>query len=144
MNTQVEFLLLDSNSRLPETAISKLTELYTNNERILVLADNREFLELLDELLWHNSSRNFIPYSIDSECYGSSAAVLLTDSQPAKSRYQALLNIGVQTPEKPEQFRNIIELVKTDNENLEKARDHYRIYRQLGFSVSHQHMTSGK
>ncbi len=140
MNTQVEFILLDSNSQLPDTALSKLAELYMGYDRVLVLAENRKFLELLDELLWHNSDKIFIPYSMDCECYGMSAAVLLTNCQPDRIRYSALLNIGVQIPEKPEQFRTITELVQTDDESIEKARGHYKFYRSMGFTISHHHM----
>ena len=142
MNTQVEFLLLKSSEQLIRLAIRKLTELYQSNERVLVLADKRIQLERMDELLLHNSDKQFITYSLDSECYAFSTAVLLTDNQPKNIRYQALLNMGEQLPVKPEQFRNIIELVDTDEEAVEKAREHYKIYRHLGFSISHQQLTS--
>jgi len=145
MSTQVEFLLLDSNSQWISTAIASLSQFYSctysNNERILVLADNRQYLEQLDELLWHNSSEQFIPYSLDSECYSSSAAVLLTNTQPEKVRYQVALNIGSKILINPEQFRTIIEIVNVDDESKENARSRYKNYRQLGFPISHRQLT---
>jgi len=138
----VEFLLLDRGSQLPGTAVQTLAELFSGNERILVLADNRQYLEQMDELLWHKSREKFIPYSMDSECYALTAMVQLTDKQPQNVRYQALLNMGTQFPDKPEQFRRIIELVNSDENCIEKARGHYKSYRQLGFTVSHQQLSS--
>jgi len=142
MNTQVEFLLLHSSEQLIRVALRKLAELYQSNERILVLADKRSHLEQMDEWLWHNSDKQFIAYSLDSECYANTTAVLLTDDQPGNIRYQVLLNMGEQLPDKPEQFRTIIELVDNDENSIENAREHYKIYRHLGSSISHQQLTS--
>ena len=111
MSTQVEFLLLDRNSQWLATAIDSLTQLYADFERVLVIADDRQLLNQLDEILWHNSSEQFIPYSLDSECYSSTSAVLLTDKQPEKYRYKALVKDGGELPLNPQQFKYIVELV---------------------------------
>jgi len=129
MSTNVEFLLLEKNSQWIATAIASITQLYCKNERVLVLADNRQQLEQLDELLWHKSSEQFIPYSLDSECYNSSAAVLLSDTQPERRRYQALLNLGSKMTVNPVQFRSIIEVVDTQEDNKSFARERYKNYR---------------
>ena len=141
MSTQVEFLLLDSNSQRMNSAIASLGQLYADYDRVLVIADKRTYLEQIDELLWHNSSKQFIAYSLDTECYSSSAAVLLTDKQPVRTRYPTLLNIDGELPASPEQFRNIVELVGADEHDKEKARERYRVYRQLGFIVTHKLLT---
>ena len=138
MSTQVEFLLLDNSGQLTSTTINLLTQLYNEYQRVLVIADTRQLLEQLDELLWHNSCKHFIPYSLDTECYSSSSAVLLTNSQPERLRYQALLNIGAKISVYPEQFSSIIELVDIDELTRESARQRYKVYRQLGFFVSHK------
>ena len=91
--------------------------------------------------MWHNCSEKFITYSLDTECYSSSVAVLLTDNQPAKVRYPTLLNIDGEVPTNPEQFRKIVELVSTEEHYKEKARESYKIYRQLGFTVTHKLLT---
>ncbi len=141
MNTQVEFLLLDSNSQRMDSAMASLSQLYEHYDRVLVIAEKRMYLEQIDELLWHNSSEQFITYSLDTECYSSSAAVLLTDKQPEGRRYPTLLNIDGDLPLNSEQFRNIVELVGADEHYKEKARERYKIYRQLGFTITHKLLT---
>ncbi len=141
MSTLVEFLLLDSNSQRIKSAIASLGQLYEDYDRVLVIAETRMYLEQIDELLWHNSSEQFITYSLDTECYSSSVAVLLTDKQPERRRYTTLLNIDAELPSNPEQFRKIIELVGSEEKKKEKAREHYKIYRQLGFTVTHKQFT---
>lgn len=140
MSTQVEFLLLDSNSKRINSAIASLSLLYEHYDRVLVIAEKRTYLEQIDELLWHNSSEQFITYSLDTECYSSSVAVLLTDKQPERRRYPTLLNIDGELPSNPEQFRKIVELVGAEEHYKEKAREHYKIYRQLGFTVTHKQL----
>ncbi|RLA03427.1 MAG: hypothetical protein DRQ47_05185 [Gammaproteobacteria bacterium] len=140
MSTQVEFLLLKSNEQWSATAIESLNKLYAQYERVLVVSENRQQLQQLDELLWHNSAKQFVPYSLDSECYSNSTSVLLTDAQPLKRRYNALLNIGAKMSQNPEQFRSIIELVSIDENDKEQARMHYKHYRHLGFQISHQQL----
>ena len=141
MSTQVEFLLLDRNSQWVATAFDSLTQLYADFERVLLVAADRKSLDQLDEILWHNSSEQFVPYSLDSECYSSTSAVLLTDKQPENFRYKALINDGGELPLNPQQFKYIVELVKADELSKEKARKGYQYYRQQGFLVSHKHIT---
>jgi DNA polymerase-3 subunit chi len=141
MMTQVEFLLLESKSQCISTAIDSLARLYTDYERVLVIAPDQQLLVQLNELLWHNSSDQFIPYSIDSECYSSSSAVLLTTGQPERLHYSALLNVGGELVQNPQQFRSIIEMVMVDDESTEQARERYKIYRQLGFDICHKKLT---
>ncbi|MCP3674110.1 MAG: DNA polymerase III subunit chi [Gammaproteobacteria bacterium] len=138
MNTQVKFILLDSNSQRMNSAITSISQLYEHYDRVLVIAEKRMYLEQIDELLWHNSSEQFITYSLDTECYSSSVAVLLTDKQPQGSRYPTLLNIDGDLPLNSGQFRNVIELVGAEEHYKEKARERYRVYRQLGFTVTHK------
>ena len=138
MSTNVEFLLLDNKSQWLATALQSLTQLYTEYERVLVVAENRLQLEQMDELLWHNSAKQFITYSLDTECYGKTVSVLLTDQQPERLRYNSLLNINGKMCVNPGQFKSIIEVVDVDEKNKQQARERYKTYRQLGFTINHR------
>jgi len=138
MNTQVEFLLLENNGQWLSSTLSSLSRIYQQHERVLVISSQRQKLEQLDEILWHNSGEQFIPYSLDSECYANSTAVLLTDKQPERLRFKALLNLSGTALKSPEQFKTIIEIVQVDEEEKETARERYKLYRHLGFNISHR------
>jgi len=140
MSRQAEFLLLTENNQWASTAIDSIVQLYSDYEHILVVAKERQQLQQLDEQLWQGSGTQFVPYSLDSECYGSSTVVLLTDSQPERHRFRALLNIGAKISERPEQFQMIIELVLNNEASKQNAREHYKIYRHLGFIVNHREL----
>lgn len=138
MSTQVEFLLLESNGQWLSSSMSSLSKLYLEHERVLVVSSQRQQLEQLDEALWHNSAEQFIPYSLDSECYANSTPVLLTTRQPERLRFKALLNLSDKALVTSEQFRAIIEIVPVDDKGKEAARERYKTYRQLGFNISHR------
>ena len=138
MTTQVEFLLLKNSHQWLSVAYDSMTKLAENFDRMLVMTDEPQKLIQLDELLWNKSSEQFIPYSLDTECYGSSAGALLTTEQPTRVRYQAMVNSSGLYPSNPEQFRTIIEVVDTNEVSKEKSRECYKLYRQQGFIVTHR------
>ena len=138
MSTEVEFLLLESNGQWLSSSLASLSKLYQEYERVLVISSQRQQLEQLDESLWHNSAGQFIPYSLDSECYANSTSVLLTTKQPERIRFKALLNLSDSALLAPEQFRAIIEIVPVDDKEKEAARERYKTYRHLGYKISHR------
>ena len=138
MSVSVEFLLLNNSSQWLSVAYNSMQNLSENFDRMLVISNDRQKLIQLDDLLWHKSSDCFIPYSLDTECYSKSAGALLTTEQPSRLRYQAMINSSGNYPTNPEQFRAIIELVDTNEDNKEKSRECYKRYRQQGFTVTHR------
>jgi DNA polymerase-3 subunit chi len=138
MSTEVEFLLLESNGQWLTSSLTSLSKLYLEHERVLVISSQQQQLEQLDEVLWHNSAEQFIPYSLDSECYANSTPVLLTTNQPERLRFKALLNLSDRALRTPEQFRAIIEIVPVDDKEKEAARERYKTYRHLGYKISHR------
>ena len=138
MSTQVEFLLLNNSSQWLSVAYDSMKNLSESFDRMLVMSNDRQKLIQLDDLLWHKSSEQFIPYSLDTECYSSSAGALLTTEQPSRTRYQAMVNSSGLYPVNPEQFSAIIEVVDTDESSKEKSRECYKRYRQQGFIVTHR------
>ena len=138
MSTEVEFLLLENNGQWLSSSLISLSELYLEHERVLVISSQRQQLEQLEEIFWHNSAEQFIPYSLDSECYANSTSVLLTTRQPERLRFKALLNLSDGALVASEQFRKIIEIVPVDDKEKEAARERYKTYRQLGFNISHR------
>ena len=138
MSTEVEFLLLKNSSQWLSVTYDSMKKVSENFDRILVMSDDRKKLIQLDELLWHKSSEQFIPFSLDTECYGNTAGALLTTEQPSRIRYQAMINSSGLFPTNPQQFRTIVEVVDIDEASKEKSRECYKRYRQQGFIITHR------
>jgi len=136
LNTVVKFLLLKTETSIVKQTIETLTDLYHRHDKIFVLCEQRSVLEQVDEYLWHESHNSFIPYSVEGECTQSSSNVLLSTQSTQLSSSKAMINIGAELPDRLNNLREIIELVKTSEEDKENARQRFKYYRQLGFNVT--------
>ncbi len=134
--SEVEFILQNGKSSIIDLAYMNLLQLYKKYDRVLVLGSETVLLEQLDERLWQNSHDKFVPYSMDTESYQSTATVLLSTNAIPSSGYNALLNIGATIPTNSNRFRAIIEIVADDEEQKEQARERYKLYRRSGFNVT--------
>ena len=86
----------------------------------------------LDELLWRFKGETFIPHNLHSD-EPHAPVVIGIDQSPAVSQ-GVLINLHPQIVEHCEQFSRIIEIVNQQPEQLELARENFRLYRQRGYA----------
>jgi DNA polymerase-3 subunit chi len=86
----------------------------------------------LDELLWRFKGETFIPHNLHDE--QPDAPVVIGIDQPPATAQAVLINLHPQIAENCEQFSRIIEIVNQQPEQLELARDNFRLYRQRGYA----------
>lgn len=96
--------------------------------RISVLADPGD-LQSLDKLLWTFSQLDFVAH-----CFADAPA-LLRDASPVvlgSASRPVIVNLGATVPLGFESFQRLIELVGTDDEEIQNARQRWRIYKAAG------------
>ncbi len=86
----------------------------------------------LDELLWRFKGETFIPHNLHSDA--PTAPVVIGIDQPPAVSQGVLINLHPQIAAHCEQFSRIIEIVNQQPEQLELARDNFRLYRQRGYA----------
>ncbi len=86
----------------------------------------------LDELLWRFKGETFIPHNLHSD--SPDAPVVIGIDPPPAASQGVLINLHPQIVEHCEQFSRIIEIVNQQPEQLELARDNFRLYRQRGYA----------
>jgi DNA polymerase-3 subunit chi len=86
----------------------------------------------LDELLWRFKGETFIPHNLHDE--QPDAPVVIGIDQPPATAQAVLINLHPQITANCEQFSRIIEIVNQQPEQLELARDNFRLYRQRGYA----------
>jgi DNA polymerase-3 subunit chi len=86
----------------------------------------------LDELLWRFKGETFIPHNLHDE--QPDAPVVIGIDQPPATAQAVLINLHPQIAANCEQFSRIIEIVNQQPEQLELARDNFRLYRQRGYA----------
>ncbi|MBX9753970.1 MAG: DNA polymerase III subunit chi [Pseudomonadaceae bacterium] len=86
----------------------------------------------LDELLWRFKGETFIPHNLYQDA--PDAPVVIGLDQPPATAQGLLINLHPCISEGCEHFSRIIEIVNQQPEQLELARDNFRLYRQRGYA----------
>ena len=107
-----------------------------------VVCPEVSLLTEVDERLWQNASANFVSFAMASEQGANDVAVVLTTSLDNVQRRPAVINLGAEI--RPDQLtmQHICEIVHNDDEAVANAREQYKMYRQHGFQLQHQELTS--
>ena len=88
--------------------------------------------EQLDELLWRFKGETFVPHNLYED--GSDAPVLIGIDQAPHVANGLLINLHPHLREDLSPFSRAIEIVNQHPEQLQLARDNFRLYRQRGFA----------
>jgi DNA polymerase-3 subunit chi len=86
----------------------------------------------LDELLWRFKGETFIPHNLYQD-EPNAPVVIGLDQTPAMPQ-GLLINLHPAISEGCEHFSRIIEIVNQQPEQLELARENFRLYRQRGYT----------
>lgn len=140
--TQVNFYILpsaDSSQRL--RAACRLTEkAYMLGHRVHIHTDSALIASQLDDLLWTFRDRSFIPHEIAPQDPDSVMVTLGYGWIPKKC--DVLLNLASEVPDFYSQFQRIAELIDKDQDRRRIGREHYRYYRDRGYSLTHHEINT--
>lgn len=94
-------------------------------------------LQQLDAALWAFSPPDFVPHCSleDESCMVAASPVILAPSTQAAPHRQVLLNLGIAVPEGFERFERVIEVVGLDDQDRQRARNHWKHYAELGYAI---------
>ena len=99
---------------------------------VFLRASDAAQCKTLDELLWRFKGETFVPHNLYDD--DSSAPVLIGLDQPPHASNGLLINLHPQLREDLTLFSRVIEIVNQHPEQLQLARDNFRLYRQRGFA----------
>ncbi len=141
--------------QLTQTALNKSTQ-----SRLLILVEDNALLSTLDEALWAQEMTSFIPHQrllnidtndntnidtktdIDVFSRQTLAPVLLSNYMPAGFNGIVLnttihpINNFITTINNAHPTR-VLEFIKPDATSVQKGRDKYKRYQQLGYELTH-------
>lgn len=104
----------------------------------VVVTGEPTLLRELDTALWTFSPLEFIPH-----CYGeaggaavvAASPVVLADSARSAPHQQVLVNLGPQVPDGFERYERLIEIVGTDEDDLQRGRQRWKHYADRGYAL---------
>jgi len=136
---QATFYTLDeiTDERANEFVCSLVYGLMQQRQRVLLLCETQAQAEALDELLWQQPTQAFIPHNLVGEGPEQGTPVLIAWLPLPQNvgHRTAVLNIS-QTPiANATKYRSLIELVPVEEHARQRAREHYKLYRQQGMQM---------
>lgn len=142
---RIDFYILeqaDAQARL-KLACRLAEKAWSQSQRVLLLTPGSADAQALDEMLWTFRDRSFVPHEIYSPERPPRASVLISDSTPAGTEADVLINLRDQVPEGYERFARIIEPVDGDPARRQLGRERYRFYRERGLTPDSHQVGSG-
>ena len=115
----------------------------------LILGD-AAVLRRMDAALWADEAAGFMPHAMAEApaALAHRSPVLLAEQVPSDLAQQAvLINMSDQLPDDPHKRERMIELVSSDEQAIQDARERWKSYKLRGFSlVNHavRQRTAGK
>lgn len=107
---------------------------------IMVYSTDQPMLAELDQTWWADSALDFLPHcATDAEHAAHTPVVLGADIGPL-SHSDVLINLSATTPGFFSRFERLIEIVGTDAEDRDTARQRWRFYQQRGYTMTNHDM----
>lgn len=106
--------------------------------RIVLLAQNPQQLAELDEAMWSFSDIDFLPHVQINHPLAAQTPVLLTCQEVDEvAQPTILINLSNNTLTHPQAYVRVFEIVGSDESDKLAGRERYRVYQQLGYTLSH-------
>ncbi|MDO9450909.1 MAG: DNA polymerase III subunit chi [Rugosibacter sp.] len=123
-----------ANDRLHATA-QWVAEAHRKSTPVLIYAPREEYAEMLDRLLWTQTSLGFTPHCRTNAALASETPVLITTELNVPTDGRTLVNLSDDIPAGFERFSHIVEIISSRDEVRLPGRDRFRFYREQGCSI---------
>ena len=116
----------------------RLTEkAYRSGLKVFIHTPSELETARLDDLLWTYKEESFLPHSkiTDDPVHGLTPPIILACEIDASSASDILINLSQQTPQKPDNFKRIAEIIYDTESDKTAARQRFRYYKDIGCNV---------
>lgn len=134
----MEHPLVDDSLQAHEWLACQLAaEHWRLGKRILLVCESQAQAELLDEALWAREPHQFVPHNLAGEGprYGSPVELCWPGKRGNAPR-DILINLQTQFVDFATAFHEVIDFVPIDEQLKQLARERYKIYRRVGFTLT--------
>ena len=132
---------IDFHSNVPDKiayACRLVRKALSAQNQIVLLTDDANQLAELDAALWNFSSVDFLPHVLASDPLAAQTPIILTDNDEADLPHTDLLvNLSRRTPNNVGQFKRMIEVISSNEEDAAAGRKRYVAYKQQDYPLTH-------
>lgn len=139
---RVDFYLIEDEqpNALGLFACRLIENIWRKGHRIFIFCDDKDRAEWLDELLWTFKEESFIPHNLQGEGPEPPPAVQIGFGSEPRGFNDILLNLSQEIPPFYLRFKQVIELVGSNEEAKTISRTHYKNYRAANCQLlTHQY-----
>lgn len=130
------YLLPDGDMDARDLFACRLVEkAWRSDHRVFVHTADSAATSHFDALLWRFRPGSFVPHQRVEENQPMYSPVLIShrDARPAAD-CDVMVNLGAGVPACSEEFERVVEIVIANRELQARAREHWRHYRERGFT----------
>lgn len=116
-----------------------LRKAYRSGARVAVIGA-AESLDRVDHLLWTAMALDFVPHArlragAPRTRVVLASPIVLCDRLDDALSWSVLVNLADAWPEDPQRFERVLEIVSTNEALVQRARERWKRYRELGFAL---------
>ena len=115
---------------------------FAHGERMLVWLADEAALAGFSTRLWSFDDTAFVPHCRQDAAEAPATPIWLATQLAAGAPAPVLLNLTCEQPDDAARFARILEIVGTDEASLANARERFRAYRSMGFTIDHHDMSN--
>ncbi|MCL5260141.1 MAG: DNA polymerase III subunit chi [Gammaproteobacteria bacterium] len=138
MNKKAVFYILeDAETKSHSLCAARLAEkAYAANRSIYILVNDADEAYNLDTSLWTFRDISFVPHAIYNNNPNPVPQVLIGyKKNPPPTHIDVLINLTAEIPSFYHEFAHIIEIVTNEQKSRALSREHYKFYKQEGFTL---------
>lgn len=125
------------------TACEVVNKHYLSGRQLVIYAQDAPLLTRFDQFLWSFDATAFVPHVDAADPLAAQTPILLTSQPPTAPTSNAinteqaawLINLSLECPPNAEQFERVLEIVSTDPDDVQAARQRWRQYKADGHTV---------
>ena len=103
--------------------------------RVIVWSPDPEKLSAFDRMLWTYESVKFVPHCRVGDALAPDTPILLTGATEGLPHHDVLMNLGDAWPPFFATFDRLLEIVTSDEQDKQLARNRYAFYKERGYDI---------
>ncbi|ABR74424.1 DNA polymerase III subunit chi [Actinobacillus succinogenes] len=142
MTKQAQFYLIETAqpkgelSAVEAQACDLAAQAWRLGKRVLIACETEEQAFRLDEALWQRDADEFVPHNLSGEITNFATPIEISwRGKRNAQRRDVLISLQYNVPDFAQSFNRVIDFVPAEEEQKAQARERYKIYRQLGFTM---------
>ena len=134
---KIDFYILDNADKQKSLLfVCQLIEKIYSQQSVYVFLQSKEAAEYFDNLLWIYREDSFLPHHLYDEKNDSVAPIEIGYGSLVPQRKNTLINLDTAIPSFYSEFNHLVEIVFSDTQVQQLARERYKMYRDHGHELN--------